>query len=348
MTDFLYYPGFEIEDEEWLKFALLYMREVHTIVPYEADNYLSSKHKALKDSTNLLVSYRPSYDEGEKSTYDAIDIIQSIIKNPSRNLGILGEVNILEYWRQSQNQDTELFNTKFSPEFVRFCNEYGLCHETYNGIKLPKQLVLIYMSVFAHNIGDHKGMSVITDIKEQRRISKINNKAWRHNPGYEELKAMKKVIGLQIPTDLKNIPLEEIVKLRNKQSFQKKLRAFHLAISDFTSTPEMKLTESNCKNIHEHLSISILDLSSEITGYATATAATALGIWLVFSSNGDNLELVKEFLGLGSTIGGTIQVYEKIQQTRDKFLAARYLTDLKKLGKNHLEISNTQNHGLSV
>lgn len=335
MTDFLYYPGFEIEDDEWLKFALLYMIQVHTIVPFEADNYLSTKHRDLKNSTNLLESYRPTYDEGEKSTYDAIDIIQNIINKPNRNLGILGEVNILDFWRQTQYQDTELFNTKFSPEFVRFCDDYGLCHETYNGIRLPKQLALIYMSVFAHNIGDHMGMSVITDTKEQRQISRINNKAWKYNPRFEELKAMKKLIELQIPVNLKEIPLEEIIKLRNNQSFQKKLNAFHIALSDFTNTPGQKLTESNCKQIEEHLKVSILDLTSDITDFATSTVATALGIWLVYSSKGDNLELAKEFLGFGTTIGGAIQVYDKIQTTRNKYLAARYITDLKKLGKNH-------------
>ncbi|EOO05700.1 hypothetical protein IAW_05009 [Bacillus cereus str. Schrouff] len=339
MTDFLYYPGFEIEDDEWLKFALLYMIKVHTIVPFEADNYLSVKHRDLKNSTNLLESYRPTYDEGEKSTYDAIDIIQNIINKPKRNLGILGEVNILDFWRQIQYQDTELFNTKFSPEFVSFCGDYGLCHETYNGIRLPKQLALIYMSVFAHNIGDHTGMSVITDTKEQRQISRINNKAWKYNPCFEELKSMKKLIELQIPVNLKEIPLVEIIKLRNKQSFQKKLNAFHTALSDFTNTTGQKLTEGNCKQIKEHLKASILDLTVDITGVATGTVATALGVWLVFSSHGSNYELAKEFLGFGATVGGAIQVYDKIQTTQNKYLAARYLTDLKKLGRNHRALS---------
>ncbi|AZU61674.1 hypothetical protein [Neobacillus mesonae] len=336
MTDFLYYPGFEIEDDEWLKFALLYMRKVHTIVPYEADYYLSTKHKNLKDSTNLLESYRPSYEEGEKSTYDAIDIIQSLINKPNRNLDILGEVNILDFWRQGQNQDTELFNTKFSPEFVRFCNEYGLCHETYNGIKIPKQLALIYMSVFAHNIGDHRGMSVITDTKEQRRISKINNKAWKYNPGFEDLKAMKKIMKLEIPVNLKEIPLEAIIKLRNKESFQTKLNAFHLSLGTFTSTPGMKLTESNCKEIVGNLNGSILDLVSDITGFTTSTAVTALGVALVFSNDGSNFELAKEILGFGVTASGAFQVYEKFYNVRNKYLAARYITDLRKLGKNHV------------
>ncbi|MCA1001012.1 hypothetical protein LCM01_11380 [Bacillus thuringiensis] len=335
MTDFLYYPGFEIEDEEWLKFALLYMREVQTIVPYEADDYLSAKQTYLKEETNLLVSYRPTFDEGKKSTNDAIDIIQSIINNPIRNLGVLGRVNILDFWRQRQNQNTELFQTKFSPELAEFCTEYGLCHETYHGIKLPRQLGLIYMSVFAHNIGDHRGMSVITDIKEQRQVSKINSQAWKYNPGFEELKVMKKLIGLQIPVNLESIPLEDIIKLRNNRSFQNKLNAFHTALSDFTNTPGQRLTESNCKQIEEHLRVSIFDLTSDITDFATSTVATALGVWLAYSSKGDNLELAKEFLGFGATIGGAIQVYDKIQTTRNKYLAARYITDLKKLGKNH-------------
>ncbi|PET65150.1 hypothetical protein CN514_12325 [Bacillus sp. AFS001701] len=336
MTEFLYYPGFEIEDEEWLKFALLYMRRVHTIVPYEAEGYLSINYNNLRNTTNLLESYRPSYAEGQKSTYDAIDIIQSkIINRPKRNHGIFGEIDILEYWRQSQNQDTEIFHTKFSPEFSEFCKDYGLCHETSNGINLPRQLALIYMSVIAHNIGDSCGMSVITDTKEQKQISKINNKAWKYNPKFEELKVMNKFIKLEIPVNLKDIPLEAIIKLRNKESFQTKLNSFHASLGTFTSAPGMELTESNCKEIIGNLNGSILDLVSDITGFVTGTAATALGVSLVFSNDGSNLELAKELLGFGVTLGGAFQLYEKYNNVRNKHLAARYLTDIRKLGKNH-------------
>jgi hypothetical protein len=340
MTEILYYPGFEIEDEEWLKFALLYMNEVQTIVPYEADRFLSDRHKWLKNSTNLIRSCRPSYEEGEKSTYESIEIFQRLMENPIRRAGIVGEINILEYWRQPTLQETELYRDKFSPALTEFFDDYGICHRTENGIKVPRQLALIYMSVFAHNIGDHRGIPVITDIGMQRSISRINNKAWSFNPAFEELQVMKKVIELQIPTDLSNIPLEAVIRLRNKESFRKKLFAFHSAINQFTNTPNMRLTERNCRFINEYLNESVFDLTSEITGYLSSTVSTALGIGLVFANNGSDIELVKELMGLGFLSNGSIQIYNKIQQTHGRYLAARYLTDLKKLGRKNPQLIN--------
>lgn len=34
MKELLYYPGFEIKNETWLKFALLYLDHISPIIPY--------------------------------------------------------------------------------------------------------------------------------------------------------------------------------------------------------------------------------------------------------------------------------------------------------------------------
>ena len=34
MKELLYYPGFEVKDETWLKFALLYLDHISPIIPY--------------------------------------------------------------------------------------------------------------------------------------------------------------------------------------------------------------------------------------------------------------------------------------------------------------------------
>ncbi len=41
MTPLVYYPGFEPADENWLKFALLYLERVTPIIPESADIWLS-------------------------------------------------------------------------------------------------------------------------------------------------------------------------------------------------------------------------------------------------------------------------------------------------------------------
>ncbi|MFB0831885.1 hypothetical protein ACEU2D_20080 [Brevibacillus laterosporus] len=332
MAELLYYPGFEIEDEEWLKFALLYLNKVDTIVPYQADNLLSDQYKFLIRETNLLDKYRPNYDEAGKSTMDVINIISKYLANPIQYFGILGKVNILDFWRERRNQDFELFQNKFSYYFEQFCRENGLSHDTVNGIKIPRQLGLIYMSILAHNIGDRNGISVITDMEEQRQLSKINEQTWRYNKRLKEIKAVRKLIELRLPVDLKQIPIKDIIRLRNQESYQRKLKAFHAAVSEFSSLPNKKLTEHSYYEIESHIKYTKEDLKADIINFSMTTSAAILGVSIVLSDNGSGIEFSKEVLGIETAIGGALPIYRKLGS--DRRLAARYLTDLKVLGRN--------------
>lgn len=63
----LYYPGFEVKDINWLKFALLYLDDLRPIIPqipYTRENYLDSLTLKIMDSTDLIREYCPDYKEG--------------------------------------------------------------------------------------------------------------------------------------------------------------------------------------------------------------------------------------------------------------------------------------------
>jgi hypothetical protein len=340
MNNLLYYPGFQINNEEWLKFALLYLKDVNTIVPPEADDYLGATHRFLLAETDLLNSYRPTYEEVSKSTADAVSAISKELKNPVKVFGVLGEIDINDFWRQPYNHNFELFQSKFSYEFEDFCRERGFFSRSENGIMIPYQLGIMYMSFLAHNIGEHNNMAVITDLEEEKKLSSINENAWKYNKKFEEIKFIKKLIELQIPGDLNDIPLRSIVKLRNKNSFQRKLREFHLAVNDLVNL-NSNFTEQSLDEVRRSISLTKESLIGDILDLATSLSATTIAVHTVLSNDVGNIERVQEILGYGVLAGTVPQIKDKIQGNWRRSLATRYLTDIKKLKRQYSRINTT-------
>ncbi|WP_273852320.1 hypothetical protein [Guptibacillus spartinae] len=332
MDNIIYYPGFQINDDEWLKFALLYLDNVSTIVPFEGTPYLTGTHRFLLEETNLLNKYSPTYDEICKSTDDAIWCLSKETKNPKKLLGILGEVDILDFLRQPQIQVYELFRGKFSYEFGEYCLDAGFAHESENGIRLPYQLGIMYMSILAHNIGDYNNMSVITDLADERIIRRVNDKTWSYNKRFEEIKAIKKLISLEIPTELDQIPIKRIVELRNKESFQRKLQEFKLAVSELSHLSKTNLTEQSVFEIRNDILSAKENISSDIFQLCTSMSSMFLGVHIVLNNEAGDLALLKELFGVG-VLANAPMIYGKIQRNWHKQLATRYLTDIRNLDR---------------
>jgi hypothetical protein len=64
MQRMVYYPGFEVANSTWLKFALLYINTLRPIIPPNGYNYLSNQHRMLKEETDLIVPLCARQDHG--------------------------------------------------------------------------------------------------------------------------------------------------------------------------------------------------------------------------------------------------------------------------------------------
>lgn len=53
MHNLLYYPDFEVQDQNFLKFALLYIDEIRPIIPDNARGSLSGSMQHIMGYTNL-------------------------------------------------------------------------------------------------------------------------------------------------------------------------------------------------------------------------------------------------------------------------------------------------------
>ncbi|MEK4710710.1 hypothetical protein [Bacillus sp. FSL R10-2780] len=330
MKKILYYPGFEIQDETWLKFALLYLSRINTIVPNEAKPFLSKEYNLIYKETNLLDKYPPKDYETERATNKVIEIISAFLKNPLKHYGPLGEINIVNFWKQRENQNYELFNTKFGNKFELFCREWGFAHESRNGIKIPSQLATTYMGILAHTIGKRKNMSIITDIEHQKQIISLSDDLWNYNKDFEEIKYIKNYLSLLLPANLNNIPIERIIDLRNKDDFQKKLNAFHLALEQLTLSPNQGLSDISYKEITENIEWSIKELGADILNFGSSLLITTLGISLAYTGGPSRLELLKESLGFIPTAGTGWQLYKNIHSSQRR-LASQYITDIRNI-----------------
>jgi hypothetical protein len=333
MEQLLYYPGFEIHDELWLKFALLSLENVNTIVPYEADEDLSDMYKSIFTETDLLKKYRPTGEEPYIASINTIEEIEKYLRKPERYFSLLGKVNIREFWQNPVNQCFELYGRKFHYNFEYFCEENKFCRYTENGIVVPELLGLMYMRNLAYTISNKTKISVIADKEEEQKIRKIANEQYRTLRSNKFIECIQNLIKMELPFNLDEIPFSNIIKLRNKDSFKKKLTAFHESLNELNSIHNINFSISSYREIREKLEYTKADLRSDILGLASTTAIVSLGINIAISNDANTIEFVKELMGLGLVGAGVYNLHDKYRQKKNKIMTNRYFSDLRKLNR---------------
>ena len=92
MHKLLYYPDFEIQDQNFLKFALLYIDEIKPIIPKCARETLSDSMRNILKSTDLINPYAPNYESGYVASLTAIKYLEE--KNIAERYGTFRQKNI--------------------------------------------------------------------------------------------------------------------------------------------------------------------------------------------------------------------------------------------------------------
>lgn len=177
MEHAIYYPGFEVRDSDWLKFALLYVDRLNPIIPRSGDKYLSEMYERLRGETDLIDPHRPDYDEGCKATLDAIDVVERILQNPAAYSTALSTSDIAAVWRDSRKWKYTLFEEKYTPAWEEFCVKNGFANRSNKGLTLEKSLGLLYMSLLAHVISECRGTCSLTDYPEMDQIAIVTRAA---------------------------------------------------------------------------------------------------------------------------------------------------------------------------
>lgn len=238
MKSMIYYPGFEVKDETWLKFALLYFEELRPIIPYmwvKEDQYLSQTAIEVMNGTKLIRPYNPDYEEGNVASIIACEEFERYLKHPERYLSFFSSSkssDLINNWRNPQFQKCRLYEGKFSPVFFEFCLENRLATPFDYGILISNDLAFAYMSFLADVIAKRQGIEMFTDVSKYNTLLEKNDAIISRSQNLH-YKIAKTQIEFAIPCRIKDIPMKQIIKLRQNRDFENCRRAYTYEIEKY-------------------------------------------------------------------------------------------------------------------
>lgn len=330
MNKLIYYPGFEVTNIEWLKFALLYIDKLCPIIPMSADSHLGEISKRIIDETDLISIHRPDMYEGSKATLDALEYVDKILRTPRRFSTFFGP-DIVGRWSQPITQTYTIFEEKYSNEWESYCLENRLGVKCDEGICVHKQLGKIYMTLLAQAIADSRGISPITDDRSLDRyymIARRPSSILDH-----KISLAQGTLQLILPKNLSDIGIDKIIKLRNKAVFRRNLKAFHHELDGFLNTIEQESTPTDPVIFVNSLGSAWKDFTDNILVISAGTTVFGLGLWLTISSpTASGIQFVKEVAGgLSLVMGSTVAIKSTWQHTATKRNSRKYLADISTL-----------------
>jgi len=327
MRSLLYYPGFEVESEDWLKFALLYLDELHPIIPEAGRFHVSDTFSAVQGETDLILPNAPDYREGEVATLDAIELVQNMLRHPKVYGNIIRDTNYPTSWRQSENHQFTLFGAKYTPVWEKFCLSEGLALRADEGLRLARPLGLIYMSFLAHVISEKRGIEPITDREEMDQISILTRKA--SSSIQKQTAIANSIIRLKLPGNISDLSIKTVIAHRESAGFKERLHAFHSELEKHIV--EMESGEANQTFLDSQGSI-IHEFSDEIVSLGTGVIGLSLGMWLLLSKPASSTEFAKGVIGGAAlSIKSVISIRNTWKNTKSTRLTRKYLGKLDKL-----------------
>jgi hypothetical protein len=327
MEQAIYYPGFEVRDQNWLKFALLYVDRLNPIIPPAGDRYLSDMYRRLRDETDLIIPHRPDYEEGQAATLDAIEMAGRILKHPPAYSAVFFCPDVVAVWRDPKNWQYTLFEDKYTKAWENFCLTNRLAKRAPEGLLLEKSLGLVYMSILAHAISEHRGVSPLTDYPEMDQISLITRRASPLTP--QRIHVARGIIKLQLPADLARIDVEKVIKHRQRNGFKDRLHAFHVELAQWMEEVESGEAKAD---FFQSRGSAISEFSDDIVSLGAGATTFGLGVWLLLSTPAASAEYLKQIsAGVVLAVGSIIALRKTWKHTKSKRFTRKYLADLKRI-----------------
>lgn len=331
----LYYPGFEVKSQEWLKYALLYKERVLTIVPYEVEDYwLSDQYHYLSNATDFLEKCSPSYEVSERTSRDVICVVEDVLRYPGRYFSLTRTGNIVNQqnkWRQKK--EFELFRGKYSWSFSEQLKELELAEPFNEGIRIHKEIGLIYMAQLAKNIAHEGRYNLTTDNIEYKTIHNIFKDLWDENNNMKYSKASEILINEYLPCDIKDISLKHVVEVRNRRDYMELIKVHNRTIKMFVDNLEEGEHFNLEKYMHELKMINkeMLGIMAGILGAGATMVTTVM-------TNDIDPELAQ---AINSAVGvnnlalafGGIKTNKNEYSLGERYKARRFISNIKKLKK---------------
>lgn len=235
MQNALYYPGIEIKNESWLKFALIYFETLNFIVPTSQKNNLSDLTKKIKNESNLYHEIKIEDSYKKKATEITIEISKDILENPQRYEKILKISQIRSKLKNKNTHDFLLYGEKYPDDFYDYCYSKKILTPDSKGIYINETLGNLYMTIFANEISKNKEIDMITDNKNMYKVMPLINSLSLNSNTHDDIENIIKdnKIDLPLPANLDTFEIDEIIKIRNSNGYMEALKGFHNTLNTY-------------------------------------------------------------------------------------------------------------------
>jgi len=316
MSDLIYFPSFEPENEKWLKFSLLYLNEFRPIIPESGRDDISDTYKFIRDETDLINPLTPKYIYGESASIKSIEELEKILENPERYQTQFLNIN---KWKEENNWRYLIYSEKFSYVFEDFCIQNNLGIKRNKGLLVSESVGYIFMQNFANEISNQTNSSIITDSKKFEAYDSYKNIQNLEISSTHQL--AESVINLKIPLNIKDIELSNIINFRNEhreliKEFQDSLEKIEQKPNDISALKFI----GEFDNIYNTSMQKIISISGGVIGTS----------FNIYSSLEDGILDFGELSSIGGELIATgYGIKEIIDETRNKRKCVKYFANLK-------------------
>lgn len=333
MKELLYYPNFFVEDEKWLKFSLLYLDELVTIVPMEAHKHLSDEHNLVLKETDLLSSHSPTGDEITRAAINMGNELEKITNNPITKYMINPNPYNFKEWKVEEGFTNEIFDGKIPYELQKMLVSERFGKLSDNGIKVHYKIANIYMTLLAHSIAMERDISTITDLKERVPFLSLDEVMQKKQREVEKYKTLIDNIYIELPQTIDDLKVEELIDFRNKDKNRRNLEEFHHAMEKLKIFSIERLSEKDTIDIKKELFDAKKEYIAKITGQFGAGIGAIIGMHQLISGDAQQFEFLREVLGI-SAVSGIKSVYGNIGEYKNYHKATSYITDIRNLKRD--------------
>lgn len=326
MKKLIYYPNFEPPNTEWLKFAILYLENFESIVPYARQELVSDEYRRLSNETDLVSMYSPEFQQGERASIRATEEAEKYLNWAYDRSNLFRRVNLERDWRNRSNWNYLIYSEKFSYQWVEYCEDRGIGERNSEGLLLPKELAFLFMTHLAKEISYERNGSIITDNIE---FDHYTNYERVHDPRIRNRhKFLMNLMNFIVPASISEITIDTLIEFRNRN--RERIRAFNRQIELMEDSISNGISERDFINSFND-AYSGLTREILLLGFGIATIPFAAYV-LISNPIALTAEYAKEVLGaMGIGLGGTFAIKNALYDSRDRRMCKKYLANIERL-----------------
>ncbi|WP_108650012.1 hypothetical protein [Dongshaea marina] len=228
MNHFIYYPGLEVRDDLWLKFALLYLDKLSFTSRTTEPLSLSQRVESLTQNTDLLGEL-PEPEQFNRYSQPLIQQLSSLLSPQFRRHKVFGNPELIARWQQADNHDYLWPSQPGLEPLQQFCIEKGFASIHPEGILLPKRLANLLSMRLAHEWSLESGHCLITDHDYLDRLLHLSESSYHNRTGFD---SFHMDIHLKLPRDLAQIDFDDLLALRSHHGYRQGIRQLHQTLSE--------------------------------------------------------------------------------------------------------------------